>query len=123
MQIEEMQVEEKKEEEKIEFIIGDKVTCPFIRSEEAKDDAEKATGTILQTRTVVEQSDEIIKYYIHFDGKDKRHDRWVKADYLNKVAKPIEIDPVPADKEKTPKVVKKEKAEKRAAAGTVLTRH
>ena len=90
-----MQIEENKEEQ-IEFIIGEKVMCPFIRSEETKDDAEKATGTILQTRTVVEQSDEIIKYYIHFDGKDKRHDRWVKADYLNKIAAPINIDQVPA---------------------------
>ena len=78
--------------------------CPFIRSEEAKDDAEKATGTILQTRTVVEQSAEITKYYIHFDGKDKRHDRWVKADFLTKVAKP-ERDLPPNGKEQTLPVV------------------
>ena len=28
-----------------------------------------------------------MKYYIHFEDKDKRHDRWVKADFLSKVEK------------------------------------
>ena len=73
-----------KEDECLEYVVGDKVSCPFIRSDEGKEDAVTAVGTILCTRIVTEKSIDIMKYYIHFDGKDKRHDRWVKDDYLSR---------------------------------------
>ena len=77
-------VEEPEVVEEPPLDVGNKVKCPFIRSEESKEDAKTAIGTILSTRIVIEKRVEVKKYYIHFDGKDKRHDRWVKDDYLSR---------------------------------------
>ena len=77
------ELEVKVEDVEINYKIGDKVMCPFMPTGTENDKDEKALGTILQTRML--QPDNLKKYYIHFDGKDKRYDKWVVAETLGKM--------------------------------------